>query len=238
MAMTVEPQDGSRSSVMVADGDMEFRARLASALRGLGRYEVVAEVATAAEWRRLLRGAEPELVVMDLSLARTVGLRAECLGALLPRPPKIVLLAGEGDRASLEEELEEAMDAGVRGFVGKDLDPALLDSVLGHVLVEGCAIDAGLLAGLNRRSGGSPVQFARAHQRISLLNESERQVLELLGRGFGNARIAEELRLSRASVKTYVSRLLSKLHLQNRTQAALVANEAGLTGHAGPGSLW
>ncbi|GAA3286502.1 LuxR C-terminal-related transcriptional regulator [Streptomyces lavendulae] len=47
------------------------------------------------------------------------------------------------------------------------------------------------------------MQFAGAHQRISLLNDSERQVLELLGRGFGNARIAEELSLSRASVKTY-----------------------------------
>ncbi|MFI5672692.1 response regulator transcription factor [Streptomyces sp. NPDC051704] len=224
-AVTGVKQDERRSAVLIADGEATFRTGLRRVLEGLGRYEVVGEASTAREAARLLRGTEPELVVMDLALARQVGLEPHRLGGLLARPPKVVLLAGEGGH----ERLEEALDAGVRGFVTKNLDARLLDAVLGHVLADGCAIAPEVFGALMDRPAASRAQFARSHDRIGLLNDSERHVLELLGHGFENAQIAEELHLSRASVKTYVSRLLSKLHLDNRTQAALVANETGLT---------
>ncbi|MFE3584150.1 response regulator transcription factor [Streptomyces vinaceus] len=214
-----------RSAVLIADGEAVFRTGLRRVLESLGRYEVVGEASTAQEVARLLRSIEPQLVVMDLALARQVGLEAHRLGGLLPRPPKVVLLTGDGGH----EGLEEALDAGARGFVTKNLDAGLLDAVLRHVLVNGCAIAPELFGGLMDRPATSRAQFARSHHRIGLLSDSERHVLELLGHGFENAQIAEELHLSRASVKTYVSRLLSKLHLDNRTQAALVANEIGLT---------
>lgn len=213
---------------------MAFRTELRGVLEDLGRYEVVAEASTAADVARQLRSTEPELIVMDLSLARDLGLRAEQLGGLLPRPPKVVMLSEGGGHSGLDE----ALDAGVRGFVTKHLDAGLLDAVLGHVLADGCAIAPEVFGGLMDRPAGSGAQFSRAHHRIGLLNESERDVLQLLGYGFENERIARELHLSRASVKTYVSRLLAKLHLDNRTQAALVANETGLTGRLpGPGGL-
>ncbi|MEV6954675.1 response regulator transcription factor [Streptomyces sp. NPDC051183] len=218
-------QDACRSAVLIADGEAIFRTGLRRVLESLGRYEVVAEASTAQEVARLLRSTEPELVVMDLALARQVGLNSDRLGGLLPRPPKVVLLTGDGGH----EGLEEALDAGARGFVTRQLDAGLLDAVLGHVLANGCAIAPEVFGGLMDRPAASRAQFARSHHRIGLLNDSERHVLELLGHGFENARIAEELHLSRASVKTYVSRLLSKLHLDNRTQAALIANETGLT---------
>ncbi|MFE3553411.1 response regulator transcription factor [Streptomyces sp. NPDC059193] len=222
-------QQENRRTVLIADADPMFCSGLRRALEEeLGRYEVVAEAGTPAEVTRLLRGTEPELVVMDLALARNLGLRADRLGGLLPRPPKVVLLTDGGCR----DGLDEALDAGARGFVTRDLDAGLLGAVLCHVLADGCAIAPEVFGGLMNRTAGCQAQFARAHHRIRLLNDSERHVLQLLGHGFENAQIAEELHLSRASVKTYVSRLLSKLHLENRTQAALVANETGLAGRA------
>ncbi|MER5561276.1 response regulator transcription factor [Streptomyces sp. NPDC002506] len=222
-APTGERQRPVRSTVLVADGDQIFRTRLCRLLEDLG-YDVVAEASNALEMTKLLRGTEPELLIMELPLARSVGFRADRLGGLLRRPPKVVLLTGGAGHQGLEE----ALDAGARGFVTKALDGPLLDSVLGHVLSDGCAIAPELFGGLMDRPTGSHTRFTRAHPRVSLLNDSERHVLQLLGCGFENARIAEELHLSRASVKTYVSRLLGKLHLENRTQAALVANETGL----------
>jgi DNA-binding NarL/FixJ family response regulator len=65
-------------------------------------------------------------------------------------------------------------------------------------------------------------------ERIDGLFEPEREVLRLVGRGGSNAEIARELFVSEATVKTYVSRLLAKLELANRTQAAILAHEAGL----------
>ncbi|WP_370424191.1 response regulator transcription factor (plasmid) [Streptomyces sp. QH1-20] len=223
---SVPPDDRQqpfRNTVLVADGDQVFRTRLCRLLESLG-YNVVAEASNAVEVTKLLRSTGPELVVMDLPLARSVGLRTERLGGLLRRPPKVVLLTDD----AAHDGLAEALDAGARGFITKDLDAALLDPLLDHVLSGGCAIAPELFGLLMDRPTGSGTRFARVHPRLSLLNDNERLILQLLGCGFENARIAEELHLSRASVKTYVSRLLGKLHLENRTQAALVANETGL----------
>jgi DNA-binding NarL/FixJ family response regulator len=69
---------------------------------------------------------------------------------------------------------------------------------------------------------------AQALQRIGELSDREREVLQLLGTGDSNADLAKRLFVSEATVKTYVSRLLTKLDLANRTQAAILAHEAGL----------
>jgi DNA-binding NarL/FixJ family response regulator len=65
-------------------------------------------------------------------------------------------------------------------------------------------------------------------RRIGELSDREREVLQLLGSGESNAELAKRLFVSEATVKTYVSRLLAKLDLTNRTQAAILAHEAGL----------
>ena len=69
---------------------------------------------------------------------------------------------------------------------------------------------------------------AQALRRIRDLSDREREVLQLLGSGESNAELAKRLFVSEATVKTYVSRLLAKLDLANRTQAAILAHEAGL----------
>jgi DNA-binding NarL/FixJ family response regulator len=76
---------------------------------------------------------------------------------------------------------------------------------------------------------GAP-RKAHALRRIRELSDREREVLQLLGSGESNAELAKRLYVSEATVKTYVSRLLTKLGLANRTQAAILAHEAGLLG--------
>ena len=71
-------------------------------------------------------------------------------------------------------------------------------------------------------------EMAQALRRIRELSDREREVLQLLGSGESNAELARRLYVSEATVKTYVSRLLTKLGLANRTQAAILAHEAGL----------
>ncbi|MFE3938688.1 response regulator transcription factor, partial [Streptomyces goshikiensis] len=213
-----------RTTVLLASESESCRNGLRSALEELSRYEVVDEVSTAAAAARKLGRDGHELVLMDTPLAREVGLCSKRLGGRLPCPPKIVLLVG-----GRYELLGEALDAGIRGFITPDPGAALLDAVLTHVLAGGCALfpeAIGDFAGTRREPRP---RFPHARQRITTLTASERQVLVLLGHGLENARIAEAMHLSHTSVKTYVSRLLGKLHLDNRTQAALVANEAGLT---------
>jgi DNA-binding NarL/FixJ family response regulator len=69
---------------------------------------------------------------------------------------------------------------------------------------------------------------AESQRKLALLSERERDVLTLIGRGLSNAETAQKLIMSEATIKTYVSRMLTKLDLANRTQAAILAHEAGL----------
>lgn len=213
------------ASVLIADRDALFRTGLSRVLSGRCGFDVVAETGSGAQADRLIRSCSPRILVVETQLARSMGLYA---GRLAERPghgPGLVLIGDE----PVSDGLEEALAAGARGFVPRTLDARLLEAVLRHVLAGGCALGGeafGALTGGRGRT--SSPRFEGHHRRIALLSERELEVLGLLGRGLENVRIAEQLRLSQASVKTYVSRLLSKLHLENRTQAALVANETGL----------
>ncbi|MFI9650015.1 LuxR C-terminal-related transcriptional regulator [Streptomyces sp. NPDC052040] len=215
----------ARRTVLVAAGETVFRTNLCAVLNALGRYEVVAQASTAWEATRRLQAVEPHIAVIDLSLARMIGLRADRLGGSLRRPPKVVLLTDE----IRHEVLDEALEAGALGFATKNLDAALLDALLSHVLSDGCAIAPEFVDGFMTGPRSTSERFSHVHPRVSLLNQSERDVLRLLGYGLANTEIAAELHLSLASVKTYVSRLLNKLQLSNRTQAALVAHEMYVT---------
>ena len=93
---------------------------------------------------------------------------------------------------------------------------------------EGAGI--GLAAATAERPGAGDGAAERAKTRLAVLSDQERAVAGAVGRGWNNARIAAELYLSLSTVKTYISGALAKLDLDNRTQLALLAHEAGLAG--------
>ncbi len=128
----------------------------------------------------------------------------------------------------LDQYVYDALRAGASGFMLKDAPPTELAQAIRIV----AAGDAMLAPSITRRLIGSFVAKAprpeQVHPCLEQLTEREIEVLKLVARGLSNAQIAETLVVGEATVKTHVARVLDKLELSNRVQAAIVAYESGL----------
>jgi len=144
----------------------------------------------------------------------------------LAEPPQVAVLT----TFHLDEYVYAALAAGAAGFLLKDTPPREIAAAV-RAVADGTAtlspkVTATLIESyVDRRAAP---RRAEALQRVAALSDREREVLQLLGSGESNAELARRLFVSEATVKTYVSRLLTKLDLANRTQAAILAHEAGL----------
>jgi DNA-binding NarL/FixJ family response regulator len=163
---------------------------------------------------------------MDIRMPIMDGLKATREILALPHPPQVAVLT----TFHADEYVYAALAAGAAGFLLKDTPPREIAAAV-RAVAEGTAT---LSPAVTSKLIDSYVDRAatprreRARRRLGELSEREQEVLRLVGRGDPNAAIARELFVSEATVKTYVSRLLTKLDLANRTQAAILAHEAGL----------
>lgn len=207
--------------VVIADDERLLRAGLGVLLRADGRIDVVAEAADGAEALEVVRSLEPDVLLLDVQMPGLGGL--DVLGEMLalPHPPAVAILT----TFDLDDYVATALELGAQGFLLKDAEPdrlvrAVLDLAAGGAVLDP-RITARLLPQL-RAAGG------QLHHRAVLdtLSARERQVLSLLAVGRPNAEIAVSLGLTEATVKSYVSTLLTKLGVQNRVQAALLAQRA------------
>ncbi len=166
----------------------------------------------------------PDVVLMDLRMPGVDGLVAIHRIHRLPTHPVVVALTTfDADRYVLR-----ALRAGAAGFLVKSTPPEELIELVrvaatGHTVLSPSAIH-----GLVASAVGQDADRDRARALVVDLTSRETEVLTCLGQGLSNARIADRLHLSEATVKGHVSRTLDKLHCANRTQAALLAREAGL----------
>ncbi|WP_432141529.1 response regulator [Streptomyces sp. bgisy084] len=214
------------ASVLVVDDQALLRSSLCLLLDSTPEFEVVAEAGDGADALAKARTHRPDVVLMDVRMPRVDGIAATKQLMQFTDPPKVLMLTN----FEVDDRVLEALEAGASGFLLKDLCPQQLLSALRTVLVGGRVISPEVLDTLVRRASTttSRVRTEALAQQLAQLNASEQRVLELIGMGLTNAQIAQRLHLSQASVKTYASRILSKLGLQNRTQAAILAYEAGL----------
>lgn len=214
------------ASVLVVDDQALIRSSMCLLLDSTPEFDVVAEAEDGADALAKARAHRPDIVLMDVRMPRVDGVAATEQLMRFTQPPKVLMLTN----FDVDDRVLDALEAGASGFLLKDLSPRRLSSALRTVLAGGRVVSPEVLDSLVRRAsttdraGGEGVE-----QRLSQLSGSERRVLELVGLGLTNAQIARKLYLSQASVKTYVSRMLAKLGLDNRTQAAILAYEAGLT---------
>lgn len=214
------------ASVLVADDQALIRSGMCLLLDSTPEFDVVAEAEDGADALAKARTHRPDVVLMDVRMPRVDGIAATEQLMRFTHPPKVLMLTN----FDVDDRVLDALEAGASGFLLKDLCPRRLASALRTVLAGGRVVSPEVLDSLVRRAstseraGGEGVE-----QRLAQLSGSERRVLELVGLGMTNAQIAQKLYLSQASVKTYVSRMLAKLGLDNRTQAAILAYEAGLT---------
>ena len=212
--------------VLLVDDEELVRFGLRTVLEAAGGFEVVGEAGDGEAAIRAAHELRPDVVLIDIRMPVLDGLSATRRILALPHPPQVAVLT----TFHVDEYVYAALAAGAAGFLLKDTPPreiaAAVRAVADGTATLSPAVTRNLIDSYVDRAA-SP-RRAAARERLAELSEREQEVLRLVGRGESNAAIAKELFVSEATVKTYVSRLLAKLELANRTQAAILAHEAGL----------
>jgi DNA-binding NarL/FixJ family response regulator len=211
--------------VVVVDDEPMVCAHLRTILGSAPDIEVVDEAHDGAAGVAAVRRNRPDVVLMDLRMPVLDGIAAiEQIVRLADPPVVVVLTTFDADQYVLR-----ALRAGAAGFLVKSTPPEDLIGLVrvaaeGHTVLSPAAARRLIAASADRQPAAE-----RARKLTGSLTEREVEVLACLGEGLSNAQIAARLYLSEATVKGYVSRMLEKLGLDNRTQAGLLAHDAGLT---------
>jgi DNA-binding NarL/FixJ family response regulator len=210
--------------VLLVDDDALVRSGLKMMLTGAENIEVVGEVDDGRGVLAAVDAHHPDVVLMDIRMPEIDGIEATRLLHAQPTPPAVVVLT----TFDADELVLRALRAGAAGFLLKDTPPA--EIVRAVELVH--AGDGMLSPAITRRlielvtDPDAGARHDDARERLASVSEREREVALALGRGLSNAEIAAELYMSVATVKAHVSRLLTKLRVDNRVQIALLVQEA------------
>jgi DNA-binding NarL/FixJ family response regulator len=209
--------------VLVADDHAAIRAGLTMILDGAPDIEVVAEASDGAAAVRKAAALRPDVVLMDVRMPGTDGLAATRQVIEAGSAQVIVLTTFD-----MDEYVYGAMRAGAAGFLLKSVDaPRLVESIRLVAAGDG-VIEPSVTRRLMSAFASAPAPVAPPE--LSALTQRERDVLECLGEGLSNQQIARRLGVGEATVKTHVSRVLTKLDLRSRVQAAVLAKDAGVVG--------
>ncbi|MFI6943755.1 response regulator [Streptomyces sp. NPDC050418] len=213
--------------LLLVDDDPLVRAGLSFMLGGDSGIEIVGEAADGSEVAELVDRTRPDVVLMDIRMPHVDGLTAtEQLRARKEAPEVVVLTTFHAD-----EQVVRALRAGAAGFVLKDTPPAEIVAAVRRVAAGEPVLSPAVTRQLISQAAAPEPNGGRrekARQRIAELAEREREVAVAVGQGKSNAEIAAQLFMSVATVKAHVSRILTKLDLNNRVQIALLAHDAGL----------
>jgi DNA-binding NarL/FixJ family response regulator len=208
--------------VLVDDNEFLRRA-LRDALDREG-MAVVGMAPSADDALGLVADNAPDVVVMDLGTAEPSGIEATRRIATLAPNTRVLVLT----RSAEKHEVLEAILAGACGYLVKDAPAETLVSSIKAAAAGETVISPKIAGRLLEQIRGWDKSAEAAAAIRALLTPREIEVLKLLAAGKDNAEIAEELFISRRTVKNHISNILSKLHLQNRIQAAVHAVRSGI----------
>lgn len=200
--------------ILIVDDHPLAREGLKAVLAGAG-FAIAGEAASGEEAVDLARHLSPDVVLMDVRLGPGIdGLEATRRIAALGLPARVLMLTLHDNPAYVRE----ALAAGAAGYVLKDTGIEDLRAAIGQILSGQTAIPLGLVnAALRQPAPG------RSTDAVATLTTRERGVLDLVARGMTNKEIARELAISPATVKAHVERIIAKLGVADRTQAAVLA---------------
>lgn len=215
--------------VVVADDQELVRGGFAMILDAQPDISVVAEAGDGLEAIAAVRAHQPDVLLLDIQMPRMDGL--EAAKAICAETATRVVMLTTFDR---DDYVFQALRAGASGFLLKNLRRDDLVHAV-RVVADGQAL---LAPSVTRRLiddvVGRQPRSTLPPAGLGELTARERETLVLLGRGLSNAEIAAELVVSRHTVKTHVSSVLTKLHLRDRVQAVIAAYECGLIGTGAP----
>jgi DNA-binding NarL/FixJ family response regulator len=213
--------------VLIVDDDALVRAGLTMMLGEFDDIEVTGAVVDGADVARAVAQQRPDVVLMDIRMAGLDGIAAtEQLRARREPPEVIILTTFDTDR-----HIRLALRAGASGFLLKHTPPERIAHAIRQVAAGEPMLSPDVIRRVMAFAAEPPSDPRReqARQRLDRLSAGERAVAVLLGEGRTNQEIARELVMSTATVKAYMSRILTKLELTNRVQVALLVHDAALS---------
>jgi DNA-binding NarL/FixJ family response regulator len=218
--------------VAIVDDQQLVRAGFRMILDATDGIEVVGEAADGLAGVELVRRELPDVVLLDIRMPHLDGIDATRQLVAAGVPTRVLILT----TFDLDEHVFGALRAGASGFLLKDTRPDQLVEAVRTVAAGDALLDAAVTDRVVRAmvdGGATPTAPPPA---LAELTAREREVLELVARGWSNAEIADHLVLSETTVKTHVGRILGKLDLRDRVQAVVYAYEHGIVragGHEG-----
>ncbi|MEO3824235.1 response regulator transcription factor [Actinomadura sp. B10D3] len=210
--------------VLIVDDDALVRAGLSMMLDGTGGIAVAGEAADGDEVPAAADAHAPDVVLMDLRMPRVDGITATRRLRARPDPPEVIVLT----TFDSDENILHALRAGASGFLLKDTPPDQIVHAVRQVAAGEPILSPRITRRLMDRAAVEAGAYQRARAALARLSPRENDVVLAIARGASNADIAAELYMSVATVKAHVSSVLTKLDLDNRTQIALLAHDAGL----------
>jgi DNA-binding NarL/FixJ family response regulator len=211
--------------VVVADDQELVRAGFRALVDSDPELEVVAEAANGALAVEAVDHGGADVVLMDIRMPVMDGIEATRLLRAMDDPPEVLILT----TFDTDENVFDALEAGAAGFLVKDTPPVQLLGAIKAAAHGGAVISPGTTRRLvdhlvAARTGPASAPSAS----LALLTDREQEVLGLIAQGCSNREIAGRLFISELTAKTHVSRVLTKLGVVSRVQAAVVAHDAGL----------
>jgi len=212
--------------VLIVDDHAIVRKGIRALLAEYKEIEVVGEASNGAEAVELVKRLRPDVILIDLVMPVMDGI--EAIKQIVTSQPKARILVLTGYAS--ENYVIPSIEVGALGYLLKDSQPEDLITAIRQVYLGEPSIDPAIAWKLIRGiSGEKPAQTTKP------LTERELEVLRLLAMGKSNPEIAEQLSLTEVTVRTHISRILAKLGLANRVQAALYALRSGLVVLEGTG---
>ncbi|WP_018177273.1 response regulator transcription factor [Jongsikchunia kroppenstedtii] len=209
--------------IALVDDQPLFRGGIAMIIDSMPDMTVVAQESSALRLAAVVRASRPDVVLIDVRMPGIDGITAttDLLAEMREQAPRVLVLTTFDE----DEAAARAIEAGASGFVLKDAQPEFLLAAI-RAIVDGSQVVAAsatrqLFERHRRRAGAPGPEYAA-------LTAREREILELAARGLSNAEIAAAETLSEATVKTHISRILTKLSVRDRVQLVVYAYDHGL----------
>jgi len=213
---------------MLVDDHPLFRRGLASLLASYDeRFDVVCEASDVTEALKLAKSTPVELILLDNHLPGVRGVDAIMLFKELDPELKIVMMTVSDD----EDDLSQALKSGADGYLLKTSDSEQLADTLSRVIAGESVISPQMMNKLvdsMRNQNASPSEQNSPEKLADRLSPREREIVQLIAKGYSNKLIARELNIAETTVKIHIQHIFKKLELSSRLQVALFASSAGL----------